>query len=88
MQKDKEQLAIMNENKVGTLLICPDCSGEGRGDTMSIELCGGLIYEIINADGGSSNIQSGTKVILPPGSEITDSSKIDLKGGKLRVCDV
>ncbi len=55
---------------------------------MNIEISGGLIYEITNADKDddwSSELQSGTKVILPPGTEITANSKIDLKGGKPRV---
>jgi len=72
----------MNDQEIGTLLICPDCSGTGR-DTMNIEVSGGLIYEIVNA--GSINLQSGTKVILPPDTEITANSKIDLKGGKLQL---
>eukprot|EP00986_Skeletonema_menzelii_P011150 scaffold5669_cov144-Skeletonema_menzelii.AAC.13 len=75
-----------DQNKIGTFLICPDCSGKGR-NTMNIEFCGGLIYEIINAGGDSSNIKSGTKVILPSGSEMIDS-KIDLKGGNLRACSI
>ncbi len=39
----------MNKQMIGTFLICPDCSGRGK-DTMNIELSGGLIYEIVNAD--------------------------------------
>eukprot|EP00573_Skeletonema_grethae_P002486 CAMPEP_0201685484 /NCGR_PEP_ID=MMETSP0578-20130828/219_1 /ASSEMBLY_ACC=CAM_ASM_000663 /TAXON_ID=267565 /ORGANISM="Skeletonema grethea, Strain CCMP 1804" /LENGTH=79 /DNA_ID=CAMNT_0048169379 /DNA_START=70 /DNA_END=309 /DNA_ORIENTATION=+ len=79
----------MNEQMTGTFLICPDCSGEGK-DSRNIEISGGLIYEIVNADlMESSTIPSGTKVVLPPGSEIiTANSTIDLKGGKLQVCDV
>lgn len=57
---------------------------------MNIELSGGLIYEIINADkewvhGEARTLPSGTKVILPPGTEIVDNDKIDFKGGKPRV---
>ncbi len=79
----------MNEQMIGTFLICPDCSGGGK-DTINIELSGGLIYEVVNADMEScSTLQSGTKVVLPLDSEvITASSTIDLKGGKLQVCDV
>jgi len=81
--RDKiKNLHAMNDQEIGTFLICPDCSGTGR-DTMNIEVSGGLIYEIVNA--GSINLQSGTKVILPPGTEITANSKIDLKGGKLQL---
>ena len=76
----------MNDQEIGTFLICPDCSGTGR-DTMNIEVSGGLIYEIVNADNVDIlfNLKSGTKVILPPGTEITANSKIDLKGGKLQL---
>ena len=78
----------MNNQMIGTFLISPDCSGGGK-DTMNIEISGGLIYEIVNADMESSTLLSGTKVVLPPGSEIiTASSIIDLKGGQLQVCDV
>lgn len=78
----------MNEQMIGTFLIRPDCSGGGK-DIMNVEISGGLIYEIVNADTeSSSRLQSGTKVLLPPSSEITASSTIDLKGGKLQVCDV
>jgi len=57
---------------------------------MNIEISGGLIYEITNADeewvhGGGSKLQSGTKVILPEGTEIIGNAKIDFKGGKPRV---
>jgi hypothetical protein len=76
----------MDDQKLtGTFLICPDCSRGGR-DTLNIEMSG-LIYEITNAEkdvNWSSKLQSGTKVILPPGTEITVDSKIDLKGGKPR----
>lgn len=57
---------------------------------MNIELSGGLIYEIINADkewvnGEARTLRSGTKVILPSGTEIIDSAYIDFKGGRPRV---
>jgi|Transcript_26942 hypothetical protein len=82
--RDKiKNLHAMNDQEIGTFLICPDCSGTGR-DTMNIEVSGGLIYEIVNA-GNIFNLKSGTKVILPPGTEITANSKIDLKGGKLQL---
>jgi len=83
--RDKiNNLHAMNDQEIGrTFLICPDCSGTGR-DTMNIEVSGGLIYEIVNA-GNIFNLKSGTKVILPPGTEITANSKIDLKGGKLQL---
>ena len=70
----------------GTFLIC----AIGGDRIMNIEMYGGLIYEIINADeewvhGDGSKLQSGTKVILPPGTEIIGNAKIDFKGGKPRV---
>lgn len=58
---------------------------------MNIEISGGLIYEIINADpdwvqGEGGHFLSGTKVILPVGTEIiAPIAKIDFKGGKPRV---
>ena len=76
----------MDNKLIGTFIICPDCSGSGR-DTLNIELSGSLIYEIINADeewvrsDNCCRLQSGTKVTLPPGTEVTANSKIDLKGG-------
>jgi len=82
-EKDKE-LHAMNDQEIGTFLICPDCSGTGR-DTMNIEVSGGLVYEIVNAGNIMFNLKSGTKVILPPGTEITANSKIDLKGGNLQL---
>mmetsp|Transcript_16093 Transcript_16093/g.26345 ORF Transcript_16093/g.26345 Transcript_16093/m.26345 type:complete len:451 (-) Transcript_16093:27-1379(-) len=76
----------MDNEMIGTFLICAIA-----GDRiMSIEIPGGLIYEIINADeewvhGEGSKLQSGTKVILPPGIEIFGNANIDFKGGKPRV---
>mmetsp|Transcript_4351 Transcript_4351/g.6340 ORF Transcript_4351/g.6340 Transcript_4351/m.6340 type:complete len:452 (+) Transcript_4351:86-1441(+) len=74
------------DSQIGTFLIC--AIGDDR--TMNIEMSGGLIYEIINADeewvhGEGSKLRSGTKVILPRGTEIIDNAKIDFKGGKPKV---
>eukprot|EP00984_Skeletonema_dohrnii_P039007 scaffold42883_cov155-Skeletonema_dohrnii-CCMP3373.AAC.2 len=74
------------DSQIGTFLIC----AIGGDRTMNIEMSGGLIYEIINADeewvhGDGSKLQSGTKVILPRGTEIIDNAKIDFKGGKPKV---
>mmetsp|Transcript_24786 Transcript_24786/g.38934 ORF Transcript_24786/g.38934 Transcript_24786/m.38934 type:complete len:450 (+) Transcript_24786:65-1414(+) len=74
------------DNKIGTFLIC----AIGGNRIMNIELSGGLIYEIINADeewvhGEARTLPSGTKVILPPGTEIVGNDRIDFKGGKPRV---
>ena len=57
---------------------------------MNIETSGGCIYEIITADlewvrGAARELESNTKVVLPPGTEIIANSKIDFKGGKPRV---
>ena len=57
---------------------------------MNVETSCGLIYQIINADvdwvrGEGSKLESGTKIILPSGTEIIDGSKIDFKGGKPRI---
>eukprot|EP00573_Skeletonema_grethae_P009269 CAMPEP_0201703474 /NCGR_PEP_ID=MMETSP0578-20130828/39858_1 /ASSEMBLY_ACC=CAM_ASM_000663 /TAXON_ID=267565 /ORGANISM="Skeletonema grethea, Strain CCMP 1804" /LENGTH=443 /DNA_ID=CAMNT_0048191265 /DNA_START=38 /DNA_END=1369 /DNA_ORIENTATION=- len=71
---------------IGTFLIC----AIGGKRIMNIEMSGGLIYEIIHADkewvqGEARTLPSGTKVILPPGTEIVNNESIDFKGGKPRV---
>ena len=71
---------------IGTFLIC----AIGGDSIMNIEVSGGFIYEIINADeewvhGDGRKLQSGTKVILPRGTEIIGNANIDFKGGKPRV---
>ena len=80
---------MSNNNQIGTFLLCPDCSG-GGSDIMNVETSCGLIYQIINADvdwvrDEGSKLESGTKIILPSGTEIIDGSKIDFKGGKPRI---
>ena len=74
----------MSNNQIGTFLLCPDCSG-GSDDIMNIETSGGLIYEIVNADVDWRKLESGTKIILPPDTEIIAGSKIDLNGEKPRI---
>eukprot|EP00985_Skeletonema_marinoi_P024608 scaffold17227_cov136-Skeletonema_marinoi.AAC.7 len=83
-EQDKEPHAMNNERPGDRNVVnLPRLLWQGR-DTMNIEVSGGLIYEIVNA-GNIFNLKSGTKVILPPGTEITANSKIDLKGGKLQL---
>ena len=65
------------DDMIGTFLIC----AIGGDRIMNIELSGGLIYEIINADkewvhGEARTLPSGTKVILPPGTEIVDNETL------------
>ena len=87
---------VLEESVVGLYLIKADShatydhrilqAGEHSNDrTGNIELANGRIYEVTNAQGGwEESLESGSdKILIPPGSVISSSGIINVKGKKL-----